>query len=296
MILMYHRVLPPEAANRYRVEPGMWVSPKAFERHMEALVQHFSVMPLHEVVAGLGAGRPLPPRACAITFDDGWRDNLQHALPVLEKKKLPATIFVVTDRVGTSGAFWPDEVARRYAGLHPSKVRDLLEHCGLADAGSLADVLDRLKQMNEGLREEVLASFRAGTRDSFAEERQLLDWDELRILASKGIDIESHGMTHAILTKSTSEVVRRELSGSLEALKARGHGRHGLLAYPSGGFDESMARLAKEAGYRGAVTTQHGVSTHRHTVLSLPRVGVHEDISRTRVEFLRWVPGTAYEG
>ena len=98
-ILMYHRVLPRADAACAAVEPGMFVSPKTFARHTAWLDERFAVMPLREIVDRLRDGRRLPLGACAITFDDGWRDNLVHALPTLEARRLPATIFVVTDRV-----------------------------------------------------------------------------------------------------------------------------------------------------------------------------------------------------
>src|SRR5690606_40388206 len=83
------------------------------------------------------------------------------------------------------------------------------------------------------------------------------------------------------------------LRRSLEILRARGHARHALLAYPSGAFDDAVVELARRAGYRAAVTTEVGLACAATDPLRLPRVAVHEDIARTRAEFLRWVPGAA---
>ncbi len=123
--------------------------------------------------------------------------------------------------------------------------------------------------------------------------RELLDWDELSYLSRRGFDIEAHGLSHAILTEAILHQVRHEFSGSLTALREHGHGQHVLFAYPWGQFNAEVARLAGEVGYIGAVTTRPGLARAREDPLGLPRIGRHQDISSTRLEFLRWVPGRA---
>ena len=88
-LLMYHRVVPATDAARNAVEPGMFVTPETFERHLAWLTDSFSVLPLHEITTRLADDLPLPPRACAITFDDGWRDNYDFALPALALRPTP---------------------------------------------------------------------------------------------------------------------------------------------------------------------------------------------------------------
>lgn len=293
-ILMYHRVLPRAEARRLQVEPGMYVTPATFMHHLEWLASFFSVLSLPELVARLQARDPIPPRACAITFDDGWRDNLDHALPALTARRMPATIFVVSNRVGTVGAFWPDEVVRRLMPESSSRREALFRAAGFElPNGSIEAILAVLKAMPADARDAVLERLRRETRDPVETERELLDWEELDRLAASGIAIESHSASHEILTGVPRELARTELKHSLEALRARGHARHALLAYPSGAFDGEIVEIARSAGYRAAVTTEVGLASADDDPLRLPRVAVHEDISRTRVEFLRWMPGSA---
>jgi peptidoglycan/xylan/chitin deacetylase (PgdA/CDA1 family) len=294
-VLMYHRVMPAADAARLAVEPGMYVTPETFARQLEWLAAaSFRVLPLHEIAAKLAARQPLPRGACAITFDDGWRDNHDHALPALEKSAMPATIFVVTDRVGTGGAFWPDEVCRRMACLSPAAQRALLERLGVAPGNDAVEaLLDHLKRSSEPALEETLERLRADTHDPAAGVRELLDWSELDRLARGGVDIEAHGATHAILTRIAPDAAERELCSARERLRERGHGRRGLLAYPSGGHDEAVRRLASAAGYTAAFTTDLGFAHAAGAPFALPRLGVHDDVSRTRVEFLHTVLGSA---
>jgi len=294
--LMYHRVLPRGHAERLRVEPGMYVSPETFALHMSVLSERFRVLPLHEIVTCMQNGTRLPDGACAITFDDGWRDNLEYALPALEANELSATLFVVTDRVGTVGAFWPDEVARRFSEFESAEQRKgAALRIGLRESdGSISGILEDLKQLSEVERVGVLEELSSISTGAVSDERELLDWNELEDLSKRGVDVESHGVSHAILTGTSREDVRAELEGARRSLRDRGHGKHALLAYPSGGFNAEVVGLAREAGYAGAVTTMRGIATLESERLTLPRVGLHEDISSTEMEFLRWVPGNTH--
>ena len=292
VILMYHRVLPRPQAEAERVEAGMFVDPATFGRHLEWLAAHFRVLPLSEMAAKMAAGEPLPQGACAITFDDGWTDNLVHAAPHLSRVGLPATLFAVSDRVGTEGGFWPDETERRLAGAAAGTRAALASAIGMDRSSSEpADFLEFLKGVRETDRPELIDQIRAQTTDALADPRPLMNWEELDRLAEIGVEIEVHGASHAILTGLDPAGVRDELSRSLTRLRERGHAKHGLLAYPSGAYDAGVVEIARELGYRAAVTTEPGLASPGCDPLLLPRVGIHDDISRTKAEFLRFVPG-----
>lgn len=293
-VLMYHRVLPRAEVARTAVEPGMYVSRETFARHLEWLQENFRVLPLHEIVRRLLEGLSLPEGACAITFDDGWRDNLEHALPELEGRGLPATLFVVSDRVGSHGGFWPDEVWRRMASLTPEERVRIAGRLGVPGKRHPVDaLLDHLKGIPEAERPEALATLRSATLDPRPDARELLDWQELHRLSGAGVDVESHGATHAILTGLPDRDVEWELRSARERLREAGHARHDLLAYPSGAHDDRVIRMAHEVGYRAAFTTLRGLIDAETEFMALPRVGIHDGISRTRAEFLSQVPESA---
>jgi peptidoglycan/xylan/chitin deacetylase (PgdA/CDA1 family) len=293
-VLMYHRVLPAADAARHAVEPGMYVTPKTFARHLAWLETYFRVLPLHEILARLAEQGPLPPGACAITFDDGWRDNHDFALPELERTGLPATVFVVTDRVGTQGVFWPDEVCQRMAALSGVEKRALVRRFGASSPGAPEDaLLAELKRLSEAARAEILERLRAETPDPPSAGRELLDWSELARLARAGVEIESHGATHAILTALPEDEAERELRSARDCLRDHGHGRRGFLAYPSGANDEVVRRLARGVGYAAAFTTEPRLVHAATDPMALPRLGVHDDVSRSRAEFLYRIPGSA---
>jgi peptidoglycan/xylan/chitin deacetylase (PgdA/CDA1 family) len=272
----------------------MFVTPATFRRHLRWLERAFHVLPLAEIVERIGEGRSLPLRACAITFDDGWRDNFDHAWPALAERGLPATIFLVTERVGTQGAFWPDEVARRLRDLEAPQRAELARRLGLAEGTRLpAPFIERLKSLTEGERERQLDELRrAAPRDAGCG-REILSWEEVERMARDGIDFESHGSEHLILTRVPPERAEADLLRARTTLRERGLGRHGLLAYPNGAFDPRIVEVARRCGHRAAFTLQPGLVARSGEPLAYPRIGLHEDVSAHSAEFHRAVPGSA---
>jgi peptidoglycan/xylan/chitin deacetylase (PgdA/CDA1 family) len=277
----------------------MYVTPGTFERHLDLLQTEFSPLALGEIVAALEENRTLPPRACAITFDDGWLDNHQHALPALRRRGLPATVFVVTARVGTKGAFWPDAVARALSGADDNRLAALAARVPELwidrTPYPLGAALETLKTLQEDRRRELLAEIEAWSREggTLAEtpERELADWDELRKMRNGGFEVEAHGLSHAILDTVPPECAEREIRRSGEELRERGFGASRLFAYPCGAHNAKIRHLVREAGYRAALTVEPGLVRARLDPLRWPRVGIHEDVSRSAAEFLERVPG-----
>ena len=106
VILLYHRVHDDE------FDPWLLkVSRKNFDDHMRHLQHRYAVLSLGELCQALDAGR-LPRRAVAVTFDDGYGDNLRNAKPILDRHRVPATVFVTSGYVGAGREFWWDELER----------------------------------------------------------------------------------------------------------------------------------------------------------------------------------------
>lgn len=106
-ILMYHSIAPASNPN-----DRLTISPEAFERQMVFLKKNgFNVVPLEKAVSYLAHNGRAPFKSVAITMDDGLENNYRNAYPVLKKYRLPATIFVIIDRVGKEGYLTWDQIA-----------------------------------------------------------------------------------------------------------------------------------------------------------------------------------------
>ncbi len=265
----------------------MYVTPETFAKHAEVLAAEFCVMGLDALATHWATGRELPRRACVITFDDGWRDVVDYALPALKRHELPAALFVVTDRVETLGAFWPDEVCRRLA-RSPLARASVARELGVAPSRAVAACLEALKMASIDTLEDWLVRIRELDRGRApTEERELATWAELASAHAAGFQIESHSVTHAILTSLPPERLRLELRESREALRARGMGQSNAIAYPSGAVNPAVALAAKAAGYEIGLSTRNGLALPGDDPLLWPRVSLHEDVSSTTKEFVR---------
>ncbi len=273
-ILIYHRVLPAPDPMRPG-EPDV----RRFDRQMEILAHHTHVLPLPEAVARLEAGT-LPPRATAVTFDDGYADNYHHALPILRRHGIPATFFIATGYLN-DGWMFNDTVieAVRWApdgtldltpqGLGRHRLDDMAGRRRAAEA-----IIRAVKHLTPPVRN---ACVEAVTRHAGAPapERLMMTDDEVRGLHEAGMTIGAHTVSHPILTLVDERQARWEIHESAERLRAICRAPVECFAYPNGkpGRDYTARdrSLLRQAGFRLAVSTAHGAAAPGRDPYQLPR-------------------------
>jgi peptidoglycan/xylan/chitin deacetylase (PgdA/CDA1 family) len=298
LILAYHRVLPHAERAATFVQPGMYVTPETFERHLGFLSAHFTLLSFEELLSGWQQGSLDPSgRYCVITFDDGWLDNYVHAYPLLRAYRAPATIFLPTDVIGTSEWPWSDRLGQLLQG-QGSRVTAGLIHGILAPMSrrypAIAavngkrpeQVIDSLieagKQMPDDARTELLGRVAETSGEANVRSRCFMNWNEVREMSSHGIAFGSHTCTHPILTRVSTNTVRHELRSSLQALRRQAINHVPVICYPNGDETAEVAAEARAAGYRAGVTTRAGLESNPPAdLLRLRRIGIHEDVSRS---------------
>jgi len=266
-ILIYHRVNPWPSSFAIDVTP-----PDRFRRQMEHLARRYRVLPLEELWRRTQEGS-LPARSVAVTFDDGYADNHEFALPILRDLGVPATVFVVTGCVGTGVIPWHDRVlaafertSRTEAALPGDPMPATLVGVGARRSAAFR-VLGALKPLEEPERlagvARVEASLGAGAGAAEAGRPLMLDWDQVRAMRRGGFAIGSHTVSHPILSRQSPERVWAELTRSkMEIENAIGEPVT-LFAYPNGrpeDYTPETVSLVRRAGYRVAVTTTFGVN------------------------------------
>lgn len=298
-VLMYHRVLPPDDPRLADEQPGMVVHPQTLRRHLRLLRRQFQPMHLADWLHRLDHGAALPDRACAVTFDDGWHDNWEHAFPVLCAEEFPATLFLVADLIGTRRGFWPGRLATalRAAAREPAAILRSAEFAwlaplgiGQADLARLPDptALDRVVVACKRLPDPALLAHLAAMEqrlgiDAAAAAPELLDWDQVaRMRASGLVDIGSHTCRHLRLTAAVAPAeVEREVAESRRTIGARTGVEPELFCYPNGDWSPA-ARAAVARHYRGAVTTAPGWNGPQTDRYLLRRVSMHEGVGGWR--------------
>ena len=110
VVLMYHRVLTDDALARSWSHPGIVVGAETFARQVALLRRHFAPMTLEAFAQHLREGRPFPPGACLVTFDDGWLDTATVAWPILREAHVPAVVFLPSGYIGTGAMFWQERL------------------------------------------------------------------------------------------------------------------------------------------------------------------------------------------
>jgi peptidoglycan/xylan/chitin deacetylase (PgdA/CDA1 family) len=273
-ILIYHRVVPEPDPMR----PGD-PDVRSFAERLAFLARAFNVLPLGEAVERLRGGT-LPPAALAITFDDGYADNLLHALPVLQHFGAPATVFVASGYLD-GGRMWNDTVIEavrgapgdaldlRDAGLGIHPIRDVAERRRAAES-LLAQLKYLPGEARRAATERVAAACPAELPGDL-----MLTTDQLRELARAGVTIGAHTSTHPILARVDDQEARREIEEGRRQLASRIAQPIELFAYPNGkpgtDFLPRDVELVRQAGFTAAVTTARGVARAAADVMQLPR-------------------------
>lgn len=300
VVLMYHRVLPKDSPARQSEQPGMYVSPETLDLHLAELKRHFELVHLDDWLRRAKEGQPLPKLACALTFDDGWRDNYDFALPVLMKHQAPATIFLVSSYIGTAQRFWPNrliklvlmESAQPGSVPFPAKLRQLVEPLlnsslqGSIGVEEVAPIVRQALGLKESEIRELIDS--AATQAQLSEDdRDILDQNEIVRMASTGlVRFGSHSITHFRLDESASEkLLQAEIVQSRAQLQEVCGQPINLFCYPNGITCAAAVELTSRH-YLGAVNTDTGWYSNNRNPFLVPRIRLHDDITQDRQGFL----------
>jgi len=307
VILVYHRIasLPSDPQL-------LCVKPEHFAQHLEHICHAYRPMSLVELGRSLANGQ-LPHHAIAVTFDDGYVDNLRNAKPILERYNVPATVFVTSGYVGQNREFWWDEL--EHLLLLPAKLPDRLELTisGRAyswltssepisgndtEANRAWNVLMKsyptprhraytelhrlLRPLSIEEREKIMTEVErwAGAKSGVRPDYRALNPDEMKQLSEGDlVDIGSHTVTHPMLSTEPTDYQRREIFQSKQDLEGILNRTVTSFSYPYGNRREDSAptiELVREAGYELACANFPAVATRRSDTFWLPRFLVRD--------------------
>lgn len=272
VILTMHRVLPTQPAE-FAPNAILQITPQFLEAVIvRARETGFDIVPMDEAIARLRARRPKP--FVVLTFDDAYRDNLIHALPVLRKHNAPFMLYVPTALVDGEGEVW----------------WQALEDLVIAAGGTLEEKHSRYNDLywhyrsipEEQRVRELHDLAKASGMDLRAHCRSLImNWQELQTFADEPLcTLGAHTVHHFEVSKLDEKAARAEIEGSADVLEKRYGIRPRHYSHPIGSRQaagEREYRLAREAGYETAVTTIPGglYTQHLEALTALPRVSLN---------------------
>lgn len=272
-ILIYHRVL----ARPDPLFPAEIDAPR-FEQHLAFLKANFNIIALHEAIDGL-RNNTLPPRAACITFDDGYADNAEIALPLLQKHGVQATVFVATGFLD-GGRMWNDTIIEL--------IRNAPAAIDLSAAGYGAFALDTIDQ-----RRQAITALLGKLKYVPMEQRQqhvdaiaalvpvtlrndlMMTSAQVRQLHDAGIEIGGHTVNHPIIARLPAAAARQEIADGKHALEAIIAAPVRLFAYPNGkpgqDYHAEHVSMVRQLGFEAAVSTSWGAARPGGDLFQLPR-------------------------
>ena len=306
VILAFHGVTsePPGHLCNYQ---GKHLHLPTFAKFMEHLRERYTPVPLSRIARWLEGKAVLPEKAVAVTFDDGYRNVLTNAAPVLNDLDIPASVYVVSDFVKEGKMVWTDTIVsalsvtkkKRVEIELPGRKIDLPLENDAEKAAADGELRALCKSLADSERVDLVARIVAALG---VDERELAGaWpdhealapEDLKTLVERGIEVGSHTRGHKILTRCTPEEAERELAQSKSFIESATGKPCEEFSYPNGGrgdFDARTGEAARRAGYRLAVTAIPMRVPRRHNPFEIPRYTL-ADNRTTMAEFAAELSG-----
>lgn len=286
LILTYHRFSEGEENDK--------TSASAFAEQLDYLSSHYRVVPLTQMVDELNSEQPAVSTRkgpAAITIDDGYRDAFEIAYPLLRRRNLPATLYVVSEFVNHRVWIWTDKARYLCANAQPQRTtlqvggRNLQIEIG-DQASRRREALrlnDLLKTLGDDDKDEALRSAAKALDVQIPElppeAFKSVTWEQAKELDRNHIEIGSHTMTHPILTNITEHQLHHELLGSRMELEEALHRPVEHFCYPNGDQNRRVHAEVARVGYRVAVTTISGLTRRGDDPLQLNRIHTERDLT-----------------
>lgn len=259
-----------------------------FTRFMEHLREQYAPVPLSRIARWLEGKAVLPEGAVAVTFDDGYRNVLTNAVPVLNRLEIPASVYVVSDFVKEGKMVWTDTIVsalsatnkKRFELALPDRTIELPIENDAEKAAADAELRTLCKSLADAERVDlvarIVAALGVGGRELAGAwpDHDPLSAEDLKTLVERGIEVGSHTKGHKILTRCTPQETGRELEESKSFVESATGKPCEEFSYPNGGrgdFDARTGGAARAAGYRLAVTAVPMRVPRRQDPFEIPR-------------------------
>ena len=269
------------------------ISGDEFAAHLKYLSKHKRVLPLAEAAEFFAGEKPLPENAAVITIDDGYADAYEVAFPILKKYNVPAALFAITDFLDGKIWLWTDKMRYVLQGTKSDSVSiefenrpaftETLTHewQRLRVANRLNSILKTLpNEEKETKIKEIAETLNVEIPPTPNADYAAMNWEQAREMDAENLRVESHTVTHPILTNITQTQLDYELQTSKKRLENVLGRKVEHFCYPNGSFDAQIQNSVERAGYKSAVTTDYGFNERDTNQYALNRIDAQSAIER----------------
>jgi len=251
-VLLYHRICPE--SDSWSLKP---LTPEKFERQIEYFYNEFDIIAIEQLIEFLNHREPLPKKAVAITFDDGYKDNYDYAYPILKKYRAPATIFLTTGHIGTGKLFWWDMV--RYMISQTTSDKLDLGYLGKYklyknsnDFNSASIIIEKLKRIPYNQKRhilEMMAQVLGVNIPIDAGKKLILSWEEIIEMSRNRITFGAHTVNHPELINMPLNEAKSEILQSKKDIERKIGAPVSLFSFPNGDSSPELINFIKEVGF-----------------------------------------------
>jgi len=262
-VLLYHGVHGDDVVLGHRNSSGKHISRSRFERQMAHIASRFPVVSMRQVADAIAGNGDIHENAVAITFDDGFLNNYTEAWPILEKYRIPATIYLATGYIGTGRMVWSDRLEAMILGAaRPRIAIDVfgsLRHYDLRTEGqkvaAFSTIKDLCKTLPDSVKNDVLGQVanHLGEPNPDHPLYAFLNWDQVRRMdRSPLVDFGAHTVDHVSLAKVPQDIMKRQIDDSIACLERELGHKCGFFSYPegqAGDYDADVVRYLRSRGF-----------------------------------------------
>ncbi|MGH9452775.1 MAG: polysaccharide deacetylase family protein [Terriglobia bacterium] len=290
VVLMYHSIVENPETTRDSV--GISQPRSSFEAHIRILAKSYNPVSIEQVVQFAHEGHPLPPKSVAVTFDDGFADNYDVALPILNRYRVPATFYIMVNAVETGNPPWYCRLRSAFGATRRLEWSDP-EHpqtCSLATHEDQESALNTVFEIGARKTGETQEQFLQRVEKSLEVEplgprdKLMMTWDHVRALRKAGHIVGAHTLSHPNLAHVSGEEAKSEIVGSKKRLEEELGEPIDHFSYPHPAlnpqWNPATLELTCEAGFKSAVLTKCGAVRAGDEPLALKRIYAANDLAQ----------------
>lgn len=263
--------------------------PETFEKIIAFLTKTHQIISLEKFLSNPNEFKNDNRKKATILFDDGFKDNIEFAAPILQKHKCPASFYVVTNCIDSGLPTWTYLVDYVLQNADDTRIELSFDYVPpelrIIRLGNISNemavvkkIKPWLKSLSDAKRNETIQCMIDQCKETAMPENKMMSWKDVRQLKQEGFSIGSHTHTHPLLNRLSNDEIDYELKKSAERISNETGIKPQTISYPNGSYDERVIRSAEKNGYKwGLAVEQKFFKYDPKKLMAIPRLQLWEE-------------------